>query len=177
MSLLEFNNVISGYGEMEILHGVSIHVEEGEIVSFHETRLSNFGLAEHAGKIEFLQGDAHNLKPQFTGYDLVLAANLLDRLYDPAQFLSGIHERLQPGGLLVLASPYTWLEEFTKKENWVGGIRVAGEPFSTLDGLKEQLGGHFRLLGEPRDVEFVIRETARKFQHTVSQLTVWERRP
>ncbi len=150
--------------------------EEGEIVSFHETRLNDFGLAEHAGKIEFLQGDAHNLKPQFTGYDLVLAANLLDRLYDPTQFLSGIHERLQPGGLLVLASPYTWLEEFTRKENWVGGIRVAGEPLSTLDGLKEQLGGHFHLLGEPRDVEFVIRETARKFQHTISQLTVWERR-
>ena len=33
MSLLEFNNVVSGYGEMEILHGVSIHVEDGEIVS------------------------------------------------------------------------------------------------------------------------------------------------
>jgi hypothetical protein len=28
---------------------------------------------------------------------------------------------------------------------------------------------------EPRDVPFVIRETARKFQHTVSQLTVWEK--
>lgn len=33
MSLLEFNDVISGYGEMEILHGVSIHVDEGEIIS------------------------------------------------------------------------------------------------------------------------------------------------
>jgi hypothetical protein len=31
------------------------------------------------------------------------------------------------------------------------------------------------MLGDPRDVEFVIRETARKFQHTLSQLTVWER--
>ncbi|MGD9018941.1 MAG: 5-histidylcysteine sulfoxide synthase [Desulfuromonadales bacterium] len=150
--------------------------EEGEIVSFHETRLSDFGLAEHAGKIEFLQGDAHNLKPQMTGYDLVLAANLIDRLYDPAQFLSGIHERIHPGGLLVLASPYTWLEEFTRKENWVGGVRIAGEPFSTLEGLQQQLGSHFRLLGEPRDVQFVIRETARKFQHTISQLTIWERR-
>jgi len=149
--------------------------EEGEIVSFHETRLSDFDLAEHAGKIEFFQGDAHNLKPQFTGYDLVLAANLLDRLYDPVQFLTGIHERMRPGGLLFLASPYTWLEEFTKKENWIGGVRIAGEPYSTLEGLKKQLGSHFRMLGEPRDVEFVIRETARKFQHTISQLTVWER--
>jgi hypothetical protein len=28
----------------------------------------------------------------------------------------------------------------------------------------------------PQDVPFVIRETARKFQHTVAQLTCWERR-
>ncbi len=149
--------------------------EEGEIVSFNEARLSDFGLSDNSEKIEFVQGDAHNLKPQFTGYDLVLAANLLDRLYDPAHFLSSIHERINPGGLLVLASPYTWLEEFTKKENWVGGVRIAGEPFTTLEGLTAQLGNHFRLLEEPRDVEFVIRETARKFQHTVSQLSVWER--
>ena len=79
--------------------------EEGEIVSFHEVGLSELGLADHAGKIEFLQGDAHNLKPQFTDYDLVLAANLLDRLYDPAQFLTTIHDRVRPGGLLVIASP------------------------------------------------------------------------
>lgn len=149
--------------------------EEGEIVSFHEKHLSDFALAKNSARIEFFQGDAHNLKPQFTGYDLVLAANLLDRLYDPRRFLSGIHERLNQGGLLVLASPYTWQEEFTKKENWVGGIRLAGEPFTTLEGLREQLGNHFRMIEEPRDVEFVIRETARKYQHTISQLTVWEK--
>ena len=149
--------------------------EEGEIVSFHEKRLSEFGLEGLGDKIEFVQGDAHNLKAQFTAYDLVLAANLLDRLYDPAHFLAMIHERINPGGLLVIASPYTWLEEFTKKANWVGGIRRAGEPFTTLQGLDEQLAPHFRRLGEPRDIEFVVRETARKYQHTVSQLTMWEK--
>jgi len=150
--------------------------EEGEIVSFHEQRLSDFNLDGLGAKIEFCQGDAHNLKPQFTGYDLVLVANLLDRLYDPARFLEMIHLRLDPGGLLVIASPYTWLEEFTRKQNWIGGIRRAGEPFTTLEGLHEQLAPHFQMLGNPRDVEFVIRETARKFQHTVAQLTIWERR-
>jgi len=149
--------------------------EEGEIVSFHEKSLAEFGLEGLGEKIEFVQGDAHNLKPQFTGFDLVLAANLLDRLYEPARFLEGIAERINPGGLLVLASPYTWLAEFTKPENWLGGVRRAGEPFTTLEGLHEQLDGNFRQLGEPRDVEFVIRETARKFQHTVSQVTIWER--
>jgi ABC-type branched-subunit amino acid transport system ATPase component len=33
MSLLEVKNVVSGYGSMEILHGVSLHIDEGEIVS------------------------------------------------------------------------------------------------------------------------------------------------
>jgi putative 4-mercaptohistidine N1-methyltranferase len=125
--------------------------------------------------VEFFQGDATNLKPQFTGYDLVLAANLIDRLYDPKRLLETIHERLNLGGILVITSPYTWLEEFTKKENWLGGFRTAGEPCMTLDALRDMLAPHFVMLDAPKNVEFVIRETRRKFQHTVAELTVWQR--
>ncbi len=149
--------------------------EEGEIVSYHEKRLADLGLQGTGARIEFSQGDAHNLKPQYTDYDLILAGNLIDRLYEPARFLTTIHQRLKIGGLLVLASPYTWQEEYSKKENWLGGIRKAGEPYTSLQGLHELLEAHFTRVGEPRDVEFVLRETARKFQHTVSQLTIWER--
>ena len=86
-----------------------------------------------------------------------------------------MHERINKGGLLVLASPYTWLEEFTDRKEWLGGFKdEVGENFTTLDGLKEVLGAHFEMLGEPVDVPFVIRETRRKFQHTLSQLTVWK---
>ena len=148
--------------------------EEGDIFSYHEARLTE-ALEGAANSVEFFQGDATNLKPQFTGYDLVLAANLLDRLSDPKRFLEIIHERLNVGGILVIASPYTWLEEFTRKENWIGGIRKAGEPYFTLEGLRDLLGPHFKLLEEPQDVEFVIRETGRKFQHTVAELTAWVR--
>jgi len=148
---------------------------EGEIVTYHAHRLNDFDLAATAKRIDFSQGDAHNLKPQFTAYDLVLAANLIDRLYDPARFLAEIHQRIHPGGLLVLASPYTWMEEFTKKTNWIGGVRRDGEALTSLAGLKELLEGRFQMLGEPRDVPFVIRETARKFQHSISQLTIWQR--
>ena len=42
------------------------------------------------------------------------------------------------------------------------------------EGLGAALAPHFRMLGEPRDVPFVIRETRRKFQHTVAELSVWE---
>jgi SAM-dependent methyltransferase len=45
--------------------------------------LADLGLATSAGKVEFIQGDACNLKPILTGYDLILAANLIDRLYSP----------------------------------------------------------------------------------------------
>ena len=138
--------------------------------------LGALGLAERRHKVEFRQGDAHNLKPVFTGYDLILAANLLDRLYDPARWLAGVHERLNPGGLLVITSPYTWLEEFTPRDKWLGGMKIDGENVTTLDGLHAALDGRFQPVGEPRDVPFVIRETARKFQHTVAQMTVWQRR-
>jgi len=77
---------------------------------------------------------------------------------------------------LVLTSPYTWLEEFTDVENWVGGYRKNGEPFKTLDGLKENLQTHFELLEEPKDIPFVIRETARKYQHTIAQMTIWRKK-
>ena len=149
--------------------------EEGEVVSYHYARLTELGLDQVAGRVEFCQGDAINLKPQFAGYDLILAANLIDRLYDPKKFLETIHERLNVGGVLVITSPYTWLEEYTKKEHWLGGIRRAGEPYMTLDALRELLSPHFVMLDAPQNVEFVIRETRRKFQHTISELTAWER--
>ncbi len=151
--------------------------EEGELVHYRETRLDDLGLAAVRGKVEFWQGDACNLKPVLSGYDLVLAANLIDRLYSPRRFLSMIHQRINAGGLLVIASPYTWLEEHTKKDEWIGGIKKDGESYTTLDGLKDLLGPNFRLVGGPRELPFVIRETRRKFQHTLSEVTVWERLP
>ena len=150
-------------------------VEEGELVAYKERTLAELELAEVAGKVEFYQGDACNLKPHFTGYDLILAANLIDRLYSPAKFLGTVHERLNPGGLLLIASPYTWLAEHTKREEWIGGFKQDGENLTTLDGLKAMLGQHFKLVGGPLSVPFVIRETKRKFQHTLSEVSIWER--
>lgn len=151
--------------------------EEGDLVSYHTRSLKELALEDCAGRVAFQQGDACNLKPYFTGYDLVLAANLIDRLYRPRRFLDSIHERINDGGLLIIASPYTWLEDHTPKEEWIGGFKKDGENYTTLDGLKAHLSGHFRLIGEPRKVPFVIRETQHKFQHTLSEVTIWERLP
>jgi len=150
-------------------------VDEGELVSYRERRLADLGLDATRGKVAFFQGDACNLKSLFGGYDLILAANLIDRLYSPAKFLDTVHERLNPGGVLLIASPYTWLAEHTPREEWIGGFKRDGENVTTLDGLKAHLGSHFRLAQGPLEVPFVIRETRHKFQHTLSEVTIWER--
>ena len=149
--------------------------EEGSLVSYKSRTLKELGLEGLRDKVEFFQGDACNLKPIFCNYDLILAANLIDRLYSPAKFLSGVHERLNIGGILMIASPYTWLEEHTKRSEWIGGFKKDGESHTTLEGLKELLSPHFRMMGKPQDVPFVIRETRRKFQHSLSEITLWER--
>ncbi|MBJ6726133.1 5-histidylcysteine sulfoxide synthase [Geomesophilobacter sediminis] len=148
--------------------------EEGEIVSYHEATLAGLDLEAAREKVRFFQADACNLPEKYTGYDLILAANLIDRLYSPRRFLELIHERLNPQGLLVIASPYTWSEEFTPKGDWLGGFKEAGENVTSLEGLERVLAPHFRRLGEPREVPLVIRETRRKYQHIISELTVWE---
>ncbi len=151
-------------------------IEEGKLDTYQEIKLSDYGLDKNCDRVAFFQGDACNLKPFFTAYDLVFASNLIDRLYDPIKFLKEIHTRINKNGLLVLTSPYTWLEEFTDLENWVGAYRKNGEPYTTLDGLKDQLRENFELLTEPENIPFVIRETARKYQHTIAQMSIWRRK-
>lgn len=153
--------------------------DEGELGTYKEIRLSDFdGYEAVKDNIAFMQGDACNLTDKYTDFDVVFAGNLLDRLYDPKKFLNLIKSRICSGGLLVLTSPYTWLEEFTPRENWIGGFKAdTGESYTTLEGLTDVLAPEFEMLGEPQNIPFVIRETARKFQHTLPQMSVWEKKP
>lgn len=150
--------------------------EQGDLTTFQERTLADMGIEDSMNHINFMQQDACNMKARFTGYDLVLAANLIDRLRQPSRFLQDIATRILPGGYLVIASPYTWLEEFTPKENWIGGFKRDGEPVTTLDGLQEHLGAHFTLTGEPLKLPFVIRETMHKHQHSLSEVTIWKKK-
>lgn len=151
--------------------------DEGDLRTFRTASLADLDLKDAAQRVQFFQADACNMKALYTDYDLVVAANLIDRLYEPRKFLEDLTSRVRPGGLLVLTSPYTWLKEHTSHDQWLGGVYRDGEKWTTLDGLKDVLGKHFQLRNDtPIDIPFVIRETSRKFQHTMSQLTIWERR-
>lgn len=150
--------------------------EEGEIVSFHQANLRELGLDSTREKVEFMQGDLANLKDRYRGYDLILLDSLLEQSYDPRSFLETVHRRLNDGGLLVIASTYHWRSEITKREHWLGGFKVDGENVSSFDAIAGILEKTFRPVGEPRDVEYVLRKTARVFEHNLAQVTAWEKR-
>lgn len=118
-------------------------------------------------RVRFQQGDAMHLPETLGTFDLVHAANLVCRLTDPLRFLSRLPSLVNPGGYLLLTTPCTWLAEFTPPDHWPAG--------STLDWLTEILSPDFALI-QQKDLPFLIREHARKFQWTVALGTSWQRR-
>jgi SAM-dependent methyltransferase len=90
-----------------------------------------------AGPFAAAQGDACALPASLGTFDAVLAANLLCRVPDPQTCLQGIADALNPGGVLVLTSPFTWMEDYTAKSKWVGGrVCEDGKPLRCADALK-----------------------------------------
>lgn len=118
-------------------------------------------------RVKFEQGDAMLLREDLGSFDVVHAANLLCRLADPQRLLERLPSLVKPGGQLLLATPCSWLEEFTPKDNWPVG--------STFEWLKKSLLGYFEL-DEQKDLPFLIREHARKYQWSVALGTRWIRR-
>jgi len=141
---------------------------EGEIYGEAEARVPE---GCDPGRIRFGVGDAMDLDAGFRDLDIVLAANLICRLREPMRFLERLPGLVRPGGQLLLCTPWTWLEDFTPKENWIGG-RDGVRSFEALRGL---LDPTFEL-AEERDLPFLIREHSRKFQWSVSHGSRWIRR-
>ncbi len=119
--------------------------------------------------VRFARGDACNLSHAIGQFDFVLMANLIDRLPDPAQCLARLPEIVNPGGWLVITSPYTWLEEYTPRDQWLE------RGHGTLTTLRRQLEPHFAG-HKVFDLPFLIREHRRKFQWSIAEVSLWQRR-
>ena len=143
-------------------------------------RLSTACVAEVPAGIErervrFAVGDACALSPDLGSFDVALLANLLDRLPDPRLCLAQLPALLKSGGQLVIASPFTWLEEYTRVDHWLGGFERAGQAVDSFMTLQAILAPDFELERE-FDLPFLIREHERKFQWSVSHAGRWRRR-
>ena len=123
----------------------------------------------YKGEICFEVGDASDLPEDLSDFDLVHAANLICRLPNPLSFLNRLPKLVKHGGQLLLATPFTWLEEFTPRANWIGGSGNSKEK------LEEVLNPWFELEHE-EDLPFLIREHQRKFQYSFSWGTRWRRK-
>lgn len=117
--------------------------DEGDLNHFREVVLKDYNLGQNKDKIKFIQGDVLNLKPQITGYDLIIIPQLLTQLREPARALKDLYQRVNAKGKLLIISDYDWVEEKTPKQNWLGGYKKDGEPVTTLDGIETILSPHF----------------------------------
>lgn len=147
-------------------HGETVAYQRVDEASLHTPLTARMPCDVFADRARFHQGDAMRLPAEIGAYDRVHAANLLCRLPRPQLLLERLPSLVEPGGELVLATPCTWLEDFTPHENW--------PPGATFDWLKSFLEPDFQLLRSSEE-PFLIRETARKFQWTLSQVSVWRR--
>ena len=115
-------------------------------------------------KVHFQVGDAQ--RPGLLAerpFDIVAAINLICHLPSPSDFLRQLPDLVVPGGQLVIASPFSWLKEYTPRSEWL-----------TSADVQKALARHFRL-GLRRDIPLVIREHSRKHQLLVSEVLRFKR--
>jgi len=150
--------------------------DEGELLFYREVVLSEFGLENVKDKIVFMQADANNLKPIYSGYDLIIAPNLLEELTCPILFLKNIHERLNENGVLIITSTYNWDGNETKRAHWPGGFKQDGEPLTSFQGIQTLLDSHFTLENKPFDLALTLRKSSRIVEKQLAEVSIWKKK-
>lgn len=148
-----------------------------EITAAHEANVD----AEVRQRVTFRTGDACRLKDEVAElgqFDGALLANLLCRLPDPVACLDGLSVLLRPGAAAVILTPFSWLEDFTPKQKWLGGFMdpITQTQVRSKDQLKKLMEERgFAKIGE-QQVPLLIREHQRKYQYIVSEATIWRKK-
>jgi len=165
---------------------VRYHVPiEGDIQVEMNVALDDNVTREVRQKVNFFVGDACLLETyaydgtlSLDKYDGVLMSNLLCRLPDPISCLNGLSQLVNDGGVVVIVTPFSWLEEFTPRCQWLGGYYdpLSKKPIFSKDKLRQLMEERgFEKIHE-EDVPLIIREHQRKYQYIVSEATGWRKR-
>jgi putative 4-mercaptohistidine N1-methyltranferase len=140
---------------------------------------------EITAKVNFFVGDACQIPEMIQEgrigtncYDGVILSNLLCRLPDPFACIETLPKLVKVGGVVVLVTPYSWLDEYTPRDKWMGGFydnESSGAAVSSKDILQqtmERLG--FEKIYQDQ-MPLVIREHQRKYQYIISEATGWRK--
>jgi len=146
-----------------------------EIVATHSENVDDAVRA----KVTFRTGDACRLVDEAASlgtFDGVILANLLCRLPDPLACLDGLAAVMKPGGVVLIVTPFSWLEQFTQRSQWLGGFQ---DPRSgDIVESKGRLHAEMELRGfvkvHEEQMPLIIREHQRKYQYIVSEATAWK---
>jgi len=126
-------------------------------------------------RVHFEQGDACNLRSDIGSFDIVLCANLVDRVPDPKKYLDSLPHLVKSNGILVMTTPYTWLENYSWPGKWVAGYMENEKEVTGFAMLQNVLSPSFELV-KHENIPMLIREHSRKFQLCIPHATVWKRK-
>jgi SAM-dependent methyltransferase/uncharacterized protein YbaR (Trm112 family) len=122
-------------------------------------------------RVDFWCVDALALPFREASFGLAASLNLLDCVAAPLDHLRSMSEVVQPGGAVLLSTPFDWSPNATPAEAWLGARSSRG-PWRGEDVLRALLSGDhpsavpgLRLLDEVRGLEWPLRLHAR---HTAS---------
>jgi putative 4-mercaptohistidine N1-methyltranferase len=148
--------------------------DESELLLYHDVELKKLGLGAGIERIKFMQDNANNLKPLFSGYDLIILPNVLEEIECPKKFLLDIHSRINPGGWLVIASDYDWDAQQVAYYCRPGGFKADGEPVTSLQGITNLLRKKFVKVGDNRELIRYERFNSRKMLVRRCEVTFWK---
>lgn len=153
----------------------SIHYQiKNEGLSFHNYTATIPSNAS-ADRCRFAVGDCMNLSEDLGTFDAILIANVICRLPDPLLFLDKLPQFVREKGIVVITTPFSWFEEYTPVDKWLGGYQREGRQVDSLTHLKEIMGERFELI-DSFPLTMLIREHVRKFQLVVPTCTVWQKK-
>ena len=110
-------------------------------------RFEEVALGAYPDNVEFIVASVFDL-PIDGSFGVITALNVIDVVPDPEKFVDLLIERLDPGGLLVLTSPYSWGSDDVPVDNWLGNNEL-----SSSEALKTLLTS--KGLGIEEDLDFV----------------------
>lgn len=107
----------------------------------------------------FVVGDASNAADlaSLGSFDAVLAANVLCRLPKPSTFLDSLPSLVNTDGIVLLASPYSFMPEYSPREEWLDSTSLQTEMTARGFALVEQ-----------EAMPLLIKDHARKYQYIVA---------
>jgi len=143
---------------------------EGDL---HESMVAKVSQHVARDRLHFTQGDACSSSEPWSqqSYDAVLVGNLICRLREPASLLERMDQLVNPGGILMLTTPFSWKPEFTDRSQWLGGLPSGPRSIEAVTEVLKGVG--FRNL-ESYSMPLVIRHHSRFYELIGAQATIWQ---